>query len=301
LGHERIDLDAGSYGTRLALVYLKRHPDRVRSAVLRGVSPTDYRNPLPFPRAGQFALDRLFAGCAAEPACHAAFPDLPAKFAALLDRLDREPVTVVVPGDDGSTREIRIGRERFVGQLHLLLFLPELAAQIPWLVDRAHAGVLEPFAGLAAAFDAAIEAQIYWGLQLAVVCPEDLARITEADVAREAPGTFLGEGLIRDYQEICRAWPAAPLPADYWEPTRSDVPVLLVSGEIDPSTPPRFGDTVARTLPRSRHVVIPGGTHIHRSPCLDRVVEEFLAAADPEAVDIACLLEAQPPPFFLGE
>lgn len=137
-------------------------------------------------------------------------------------------------------------------------------------------------------------------LQLAVVCPEDHARITEQDVARETPGTFLGEGLIRDYQQICSAWPAAPLPDDYGEPTRSDVPVLLISGEIDPSTPPSFGETAARTLPRSRHVVIPGGTHIHRGACLDRVVEEFLAAADPE-VDVACLLESPPPRFFLGD
>lgn len=207
-----------------------------------------------------------------------------------------------VPIDETSPpREIRIGRERFTAQLHLLLFLPELAARIPYLIDRADAGDLASFAGIAAAFDAAIESQIYWGLQLAVVCPEDLARIGEEDIARETPGTFLGEGLIRDYQAICSAWPEAPLPADFWEPTRSDVPTLLVSGEIDPSTPPHFGETAARTLSESRHVVIPGGTHIHRGACVDGVVEEFLRTADPAGVDATCVEEPSRPPFFLGE
>ena len=69
------------------------------------------------------------------------------------------------------------------GVLHL--FLPELAPRAPWFVARPYEGDFQSFAETAAAFDAAIEARIYWGLQLAVVCPKDVARIREENIARE--------------------------------------------------------------------------------------------------------------------
>src|SRR5262249_46951072 len=46
LGYERLNLYGASAGTRTALVYMRRHPDRVRSAVLHGVVPTNAAMPL---------------------------------------------------------------------------------------------------------------------------------------------------------------------------------------------------------------------------------------------------------------
>lgn len=62
-----------------------------------------------------------------------------------------------------------------------------------------------------------------------------------------------------------------------------------------------FGESAAEALSRCRHLVIPGGTHIHRSACLNGLVEEFLLHADPDSVDAGCLEEDAPPPFYLGE
>jgi pimeloyl-ACP methyl ester carboxylesterase len=193
--------------------------------------------------------------------------------------------------EKGPARTVRISRERFAQLVHLVLFITPLARQLPFLIHRSAQGHFEEFAGLAVAFEDAIAAQIYWGLQLAVVCPEDLARITPEDVARETPGTFLGDSLIRSYQVICAEWPKASMPADYWNPTEASVPALLFSGTRDPSTPPRFGQEVASHLPRSRHIVMPGATHINPSECINQVVSDFVSAGTAEGLDTSCLQE----------
>jgi pimeloyl-ACP methyl ester carboxylesterase len=301
LGHERINLDGGSYGTRLALVYLRSHSERVRSVVLRGVSPTDFRNPLPFSQAGQAALDALLEACRADAKCGSAFPELGAKFQQVLDTLQRAPVSVELKPETGPTKTVRISRERFAQLVHLVLFITPLARQLPFLIHRASQGHFDEFAALAVAFEDAIAAQIYWGLQLAVVCPEDLARITPEDVARETPGTFLGDSLIRSYQIMCAEWPRATMPADYWQPVQASVPALLFSGDRDPSTPPHFGQDVADHLPLSRHLVLPGATHINPSGCVDKVVSEFIAAGTVQGLDTACLQEPFRWDFFVPE
>ena len=77
LGYETINLYGGSYGTRAGLIYMRRHPERVRTAVLDGLAPVSMRLPSSMDADAQRALDRLFADCAADPGCREAFPDLP--------------------------------------------------------------------------------------------------------------------------------------------------------------------------------------------------------------------------------
>lgn len=282
-------------------MYLRRYPDRVRTVVLRGVSPPDFRNPLPFSRAGQAALEALLADCARDARCRGAFPRVGEEFQQVLDALDRAPVDVESKTEQGAATTVRISRDRFAQLVHLMLFIPPLTSRLPFLIHRAAQGHFEDFAGLAVAFEAAVAAQIYWGLQLAVVCPEDLARITPEDIARETPGTFLGDHLIRSYQAICGEWPQAPLPEDYWRLVEVHVPALLFSGDRDPSTPPRFGEEVARHLPRGRHIVLPGATHINASECVDRAVSDFIAAGSAEGIDAACLREPYRWELFVPE
>ena len=301
LGYGRINLDGGSYGTRLALVYLRRYPEHVRTVVLRGLSPTDFRNPLPFSQAGQVALDALLADCARDARCGAAFPDVGAEFQRVLDSLRQAPVPVELKPDKGAVKTVRISRERFAQLVHLMLFITPLARQLPFLIHRAARGDFVPFAGLALAFEETIAAQIYWGLQLAVVCPEDVARITPEDVARETPGTFLGDSLVHAYKVICGEWPQATMPLDYWQPTRASVPALLFSGDRDPSTPPRFGQDVARHLPHSRLITMPGATHINPSQCVDRLVSDFIAMGSADGLDTLCLQEPFRWDFFVPE
>jgi len=302
MGYERIDLDGGSYGTRVVLWYLKRHPARVRTAVLRGVSPTDYALPLPFARAGQEALERLFADCAGERACNTAFPGLRDEFAALLERLGRGPVEVDVKNPvTGAVQKAVIDREIFVTRVHLLLFSSRLSTRLPALLHQAAAGEWAPFAQLAADFGRAIVEQIDLGLQLSVACAEDAPRLRAADIDAATRGTFLGRGRVDQLLAACAVWPAAPTPAGFYDPVRSDVPALVVSGELDPVTPPRFGAQVARGLRHGWHAVIANGSHVDGGPCVDGLVTAFVRAGSADGLRPDCFGLGVRPPFVLPD
>src|SRR5262249_3369446 len=120
LGYDKIDLVAASYGTIAALVYLRQHADHVRSAFLLGVANTNVRQPLLFARAAQHAMDLLLEDCAADPACHQAFPDLAHELAEVLARFDRGAVTAsLVNPATHQIESVPITRASFVERIRL--------------------------------------------------------------------------------------------------------------------------------------------------------------------------------------
>jgi pimeloyl-ACP methyl ester carboxylesterase len=134
---------------------------------------------------------------------------------------------------------------------------------------------------------------------LSIVCAEDVPRFDTAQIEAATRGTFLGGAWLEDVRAECQSWPAATLPAAYGEPVSSDVPSLLLSGHLDPVTPPSWGDEVASHLSRSRHVVVPGAGHgTTQLGCIPELLAEFLDTLDPTALDVACVQRLARPAFF---
>ena len=101
--------------------------------------------------------------------------------------------------------------------------------------------------------------------------------------------------------DTCDVWPKGQIPADFHEPVVSDVPVLVLSGALDPVTPPAYGDVVARTLSRSLHAVFafrghePFGDHEALS-CAMGMMTGFLESSSLDGLDIRCAAELEPLP-----
>jgi len=301
LGYRRVSLDAGSYGTRVALVYLRRHPDRVRRAVLRAVTPPGFRIPLPFAAAGEAALRGLLARCASDGPCHAAFPELERELGAVLERLEREPARVeVVNPATGKTEEAVLTRGLFASRLHLLLFSSALAGRVPRLIHEVAGGDARGFGQLAADFGKAISDQIFYGQQLSVLCAEDAPGIDPGEARREAAGTFLGTARVDQLLTYCREWPRGSVPDDFHSPVTAPAETLLISGALDPATPPRFAEEVARHFPNARHIVIPNGSHIGGGPCVDGIVARFLAGTSKRRLETRCLETLEPLRFVVA-
>jgi pimeloyl-ACP methyl ester carboxylesterase len=299
-GWPQVNLVAGSYGTRVALLYMRSFPQRVRVAVLQGVSPPGSANPLPFSRAGQRALDALIAACAADASCRQAFPRFGEQLREVVERLGTKPAVVSLPDPaGGAAARIELTRSLFVSRLHLMLLAGPLAAHLPSLVDSAHRGDYLPFAELALAFGRAISEQIYFGMQLSVSCTEDAPFLVPAAVARETSATLLGSLRVEQLLGYCGEWPRGELPADFTTPVRADVPTLLIAGEVDPVTPTEMARAVAAELPRSRLVVLPGASHVDGGECVRGMVAAFVAGADPRALDDGCLSGLRRPTFVL--
>ena len=299
LGYERINLVGNSYGTRAILVYARRHTARVRSAMLTGVVPLAFRNPLHHARAAQQALDRLLAACNREALCRAAYPELRQELDAVVRRLDREPVRVTIRHPTtGAPATIRLSRTAFAEALRVMMYDTERARRVPLLIHRASQGDLVPFAELGLASNRGLRGGLRVGLLMSVVCTEDASRIREADIVREARGTLLGDSRVREQIAACRVWPRGELSPDHASPVAVPVPMLLITGSLDPVTPPEWGEEAARHLPEGVHLVVPGG-HAPRSACQDSIAVRFLERGSVAGLDARCARSLELPPFVV--
>lgn len=299
LGYDAINLTGGSYGTRAALVYIRQHGDHVRTAILNGVAPIEFTNPLFHAESAQYALEKILDEVESNATYRDAFPDLRKQFDEVLARFDNGPIDVeITDPDSGELATVQLTREAFVSSLRFQMYYLDTTRQVPVLIFRAHAGDFRPFVENAIARNRALDQSIAMGMLMCVTAAEDVARIDPADIPRLTEGTFLGDGRVRRQMEVCQKWPKSILPDDFGEPVRSDVPALILSGTIDPVTPPRWGELVAKNFPNSLHIVAPSA-HGVGGPCIERIQREFLDSGSAKGLDISCVEAMTLPPLYL--
>ena len=298
IGAERIDLIGASYGTRAGLEYLRAFPGAVRRAVLDGVAPPDMALPASYSTDGQAAFDALLAACEAEPACQRDHPTLRADWAALLKSLPKQ-VTAPHPLT-GRDETFTLTREMLLAALRGPLYGPALAAALPAAISDAAQGRYEGVVGLGAIGSSRKGAKLAMGMHFSVVCAEDVPRLADS---ADKPGPDFGIEFAAMYRRMCSAWPRGDVPAAFYGVGPSRAPVLLLSGGLDPATPPRHGERVARALgPMALHVVVPNAGHgVMAIGCMRDVVYQFIDASDDKdamAVDASCVKAIPRPPSF---
>ncbi|MDH3524511.1 MAG: alpha/beta hydrolase [Acidobacteriota bacterium] len=304
LGYEKVNLSGGSYGSRAALVFMRRHPEMVRTAVIEGVVPTDVRMPVTLAADAQAALDGWFRECAEDADCAAAFPDPEADLATVLAELDAGAKTIAVT-DPGTreTVELTLSRNALVQTLRYMLYSSMSALRIPAFLHAAAGGDWEPMAQTAYSVGGLLMVSIPDGLYLSVTCAEDVSRIGPNAAAIQTG--FLGDFRLRQQVAACGKWLAAELPAGYHDPVESTVPVLIISGERDPATPARCGYEAQEFLPASVHLVVPDGAHgwfgLSGIKCIDELQSRFLETASVEGLGVdGCVAGIARPPFLLA-
>ena len=287
----RIDLDASAYGTRVALEYLARYGPRLRSVVLQGAIPFDVSLARTAARDAQSALDRVLTDCAADPFCRTSFPGLRRELSTLLARLDRGPLTVRVEHPRSKdTVTVAVTRDVFADRLRIMLYSTRLSRRIPIVLHRAHEGDWTPFVALAYELSRVVFDQLDAGAHLSAACVEDMTP------SPDTRGTFLGDYRLRMYRAACAAWPHARA-ADPGGAVTSSVPVLLIAGALDPVTPPRFAEAVARGMPNARVVVVPGMAHAGAERCVEEIVSRFIRLGSLQGVDTGCVTTIKAPAF----
>jgi pimeloyl-ACP methyl ester carboxylesterase len=301
LGYETINIYGGSYGTRAGLVYLRQHGQRVRSIVLDGVAPTDMRLPLYFARDAQRALDRLIADCAADAACAAKYPRLAERVRGLFARLEATPPLVrLTHPRTGVAEDVRVEAALVAHLVTGALYSPLISSMVPELLMRAEANDFQGMLAMAMANDGASE-NLSAGMQLSVICAEDAPRISAADMDRASAGSVFARHLLSARMKACEFWPKGTVPAGYYEPVQSQVPALVLSGDLDPVTPPSWGEAVTAHLPNARHFTAPATGHgVIATGCGQRLVTAFIERGSAEGLDTSCLASMRRPPFFLG-
>ena len=299
LGAPQVNLIGGSYGTRVAQQYAARYPDRTRSIVLDGVVPNDLVVGAEFAQTFQRAIEAQSALCRADAACAARFPtDTVTQLRQVVDTLRQSPRTVKYR--DPSTAqwvEETLPAESVTGLAFTFSYSPEMAALLPVVVDEAAQGRYEALASLARLAGQSMAGSINRGMQWSVICSEDAERKT-APVAG-ADDTLLGPETAALFYAACPVWPQGRAPEGFTRPLATEVPALLLSGELDPVTPPSYGQRVAGHLPKGRHLVAHGRSHgTLGAGCMPDLLAQFVDTADAGAIDASCLDALRPVPPF---
>jgi len=311
LGIDHWHMMGVSYGTRLALEVMRQHPDGIRSVVLDSVYPPGAKGLDDQPANGWAAMKSLLDDCRAEAACNRAYPDLETRFLATIDRLDRDPVTIVRPVDDTGEQEedVQLDGRELVRALFDALYDTAVLPDVPKALDAAARGDLQRADDLLAGVDVpepaggasappsgpapGAEPQADGppsdtdGLFLTIACAEDAPEasagsVTQAASAVPEPVRRALVADVIDQLQSCTSWAVRPRHLD---PVRSSIPTLLLAGSVDPITPPRWARTAAETLPNATVVEVHGAGHgaIDAGPCVQDAIVAFLAATTPPA------------------
>lgn len=306
LGYDRVNLVGGSYASVTVQTYLQRHPESVRAAYSQAIISLEGSAIRDQATNAQRTLDALFDACAADPACGSAFPRLSEELTELLDRLERRPAPVEVTDPvTGEALRFELRRDYLAEHLRRCLYFLDLAQALPMAIHLAHGGGGAPDYGpitrMALLFDHGYSG-LSDGMLLTVYCTEQMGDFDLDRALAEADATVFGSFRLRQQIQACEHWPRGPLPEGFHAPKSVDVPTLLVSGELDPVNPARYGEAAVTHLPRGRHLIVPEAHHglsgLVNAECVIGLEREFLERGSAEGLDASCLETIHRQPFI---
>ncbi|PCJ47969.1 MAG: hypothetical protein COA74_09940 [Gammaproteobacteria bacterium] len=298
LGYDKVNLYGVSWGTRSALLYANQFPDQVRTVIMDGNAPLDNRVPLFADQDSDKAMKALFNDCRENVDCHKAFPSLEQDFNDILASFPEagKAATIIDP-TTGKSEDILLSKSNFANSILAILYVPEFSRLIPLVIEQAKDNSYQTLLGLSAAFG---DPGIAIGAQLSILCSEDLPRITESEFNQDTDKGFLGNAFLNIFKNSCSVWPKVPLPAIYNQNLTSNIPTLLLSGEIDPVTPPRWGDKMAKYMTNSLHLIAANtGHNVAPKGCASKLMAQFINQGNLKDIDGSCLDKLKRPSFFI--
>lgn len=302
LGSPRFDLLGVSYGTRVAQQYLMRYPQGVRSVILDSPVPNQFALGQYMARHLQQALEKDFALCTRDEACKKRFGDPMHSLQLLASALEANPHQV-------STRDpvtFQPGQQML--DRHTLAMVVRLFAYsragirlLPLTIDAAAHGDVGPLLGqyaMLAGNGGEVSHDVTQGMNWSVICSEDADRM-KADPADA--DTLLGNSIVDQYKTVCSIWPHGTRPAGFHRPLQSGKPVLILSGALDPVTPPANGKLILQGLTDARQLIVKGQGHgVETVGCMPQLIHEFVETLKPGQLDARCLERQGPPAPFLS-
>jgi pimeloyl-ACP methyl ester carboxylesterase len=298
LGSPVFDLVGVSYGTRMAQQYLKHYPDSVRSVVLDSAVPNQVVLGEDMADNLDSALKRDFAGCLAVDACKQRFGDSMQTLYQLRDALRANPHTVSFR--DPQTYQMverPLSEFSLASVVRMFAYQPETAALLPLSINAAAHGDVGPLLGQSKLLSSDLSGDMNNGMSMSVICSED------ADLLQPRPqdhNAILGSHLTDAIKAQCDVWPHGTRPADFHAPLKSDKPIVILSGEFDPVTPPRYGEQILAGLSNGRQLIFKGQGHsLLGRGCMPQLLGKFIDKPDPKTLDASCLNKLAPTPAFI--
>ena len=302
LGYTALNLYGVSYGTRVAQHFARRYPESTRTVVLDGVVPPQISLGPEIATESQKAVDSILARCAADSACNERFPDVQESFSLLVEQLRAKPQQLSVPHPStGRPEDLSFGVNEFAGAIRLLAYSPGSISLMPLLVHEAANGNFVPLASQYQMTVIALADALALGMHNSIMCNEDVPFYDKTTIDYEAlAASYMGTFQLEALEAICSVWPEGPVDPEFKVPLATDIPVLLLSGDADPITPPGYARLAMVDLANKKHLVGENQGHGQIAVgCTRRIVANFIDTADLDGLDTGCLERSFVMPFFL--
>jgi pimeloyl-ACP methyl ester carboxylesterase len=298
MGYDTINIIGVSYGTRAAQVYLRQFPETVRTVTLDSVVPMQLALGQEHAPMLDRSVESVFEECARDEICNSLYPGQAKELNALLKQLRDEPrqITIINPLS-GEQQALYLTADTLGVAIRFLSYASETQALIPLLVHEAlTTGDLARLASQAILVMTGLNEMLAHGMELAVICSEDFPLI---DLSADYSDTLMGNLFLEIIELQCNVWPRGELPEGFHQPVISDIPVLLMSGERDPVTPPHYAAQTAETFSNSLNLIARGQAHsVMKNKCLRDITTAFIDKGSVEELDTTCVENILPAPFF---
>ncbi|MCS6192722.1 alpha/beta hydrolase [Shewanella baltica] len=298
LGYKKLHVYGISYGTRMAQLYMRLYPAHLATVTLDGIVPMQ-QSVLEIGASIDRGFDLLFKDCQETTACHDQFPGLKAEFDQVAASLAKAPVMEnVYDPVTGEKTMLTMTRGKFYGSIRMALYQANVRALVPHAIHQAAKHNFQPILGL---YSLTIDnAGMAMGMHASVVCGEDMHRITPA-MREQAQHSFMGKTMLEGLEATCEVWKVPAVDDSFSEPISSDIPTLLLSGEIDPATPPSWGELAMEKLTNAKHFVAPYATHgVAYQSCANNLIADLVRSGSVKDLDGECLKKDVRRSFYLN-
>jgi len=305
LGYEQVNLYGGSYGATTVQYYLRQHGDHVRTAIMDGGTLLDIPIFELIAPNGQRALDLVFDRCEAEKACHEAYPNVREEMQEVYNRLAEQPAVLSDVTDPLTNEPLVLDKDTFGEIVRQLLLSAYAASTLPRMIHHAYegdySGVVQPYMQYATQAGEGSRLAMYTIIR----CSEAWAKARPAEVARQGEGTyFLGGQMSVALQvnTVCKYLPKGVAPPNDGQRVKSDVPVLILTGDADPQDPPSNVAGAEMQLPNSLQVTVPGQGHgTIQYGCLYKVAQDLVDTGTTRGLDTGCVKDVPIPSFDIDK
>lgn len=298
LGYSGFHLYGVSYGTRIAQEYTRQYPQSVITSTLDGVVPMQ-QSLTAIGHAIDGSLDALLMQCKENGVCAKQYPNLREQLNNLLIQLEKAPVeTEVLHPRTHEKVSLVLTKDKVYGIIRLALYGHTTRVLVPLAISEAAKGNYSVLVGLYSAAD--IAGALAMGMHSAIVCGEDWPNLNEKSRASDTQ-SFVGKLMIEGLDISCPIWDVKPVDKSFYEPVKTDIPTLLLSGGLDPATPPSWADMAMVEMSNATHLIAPTATHgVVSQTCAANIVGQFIDQKNLEEVDTSCLEKDIRKQFFMN-
>jgi len=298
LGYDKLHIYGISYGTRMAQLYMREYAEAIATVTLDGVVPMQ-QSVLAIGLAIDRAVDLLISECENLSRCQQQFPSLRKALATIEVELMLSPVKAqIFHPMTGQPTEFLLTHDKFLSVIRLALYSPTTRVLLPYAIHQAGEKNYQAVLGLYSLTMEGID--IAMGMHASVVCSEDIHRLS-TDLSTELETSYMGRTMFTELSKVCSVWPSTKVDETFSAPISNNIPTLLLSGELDPATPPDWAILAMADMKNATHLVAPHAAHgVAMQSCANRLVAQLVDEGSTAELDGDCLKEERPRGFYLN-